>query len=194
MMALAWADPAWRPLPATEFDLWREATTICMSSGPGGCEPVGLALALRRRGLRPEIHVARPAPYFLDTVRSEDERRVMRLVQDEFRREAEALHIPIHLAPLGEPALMTAFDEGAVAIVLVAGYHMVRRRVAHWVFAFGHAGSRILVHDPAAIRGDDGRAAAAATYAIPGTRFSRIARVGPDSLTAAILIRKGPPP
>jgi ribosomal protein S18 acetylase RimI-like enzyme len=194
MMALAWADPAWRPKPATEFELWREATTIFMSSGPGGCEPFGLALALQRRGLRPEIHVARPGPYFLDTVRSDDQRRVMRLVQDEFRREADARDIPIHLAPLTESALMTAFDEGAAAIVLVAGYHMVRRSVPHWVFAFGHHGSRILVHDPAAIRDHDGRATAAETYAIPGTRFCRVARTGHDSLTAAILIRKGPPP
>ncbi len=40
MMALAWADPRLRPSPALEFRLWREATTICMTSGPGGCEPL----------------------------------------------------------------------------------------------------------------------------------------------------------
>jgi ribosomal protein S18 acetylase RimI-like enzyme len=194
MMALAWAEPSWRPTAASEFELWREATTIFMSSGPGGCEPYGLALAVRRRGLRPEIHVARPGPYFLDTVRSNDQRGVMRLVQDEFRQEAAALDIPTRLAPLGESVLMTAFDQGAVAIVLVAGYHMVRRSVPHWVFAFGHDGGRILLHDPAAIRDADGRATAAETYAIPWTRFQRVARFGRDNLTAAILIRKGPPP
>jgi len=194
MMALAWADPSWRPSAAIEFKIWREATTIFMSSGPGGCEPYGLALALRRRGLRPEIHVDRPGPYFLDTVRSDDQRRVMRMTQDELRHEAEAVDIATRIAPLGEAALMAAFDSGAVAIVLVAGYHMMRRSVPHWVFAFGHDGGRILVHDPAAVPERDGAAPAAATYAIPWAMFRRVARFGKDHLTAAIVIRKGPPP
>ena len=46
MMALAWSDRSFRPEPACEFRLWREATTIFMSSGPGGCEPYGLAVTL----------------------------------------------------------------------------------------------------------------------------------------------------
>ena len=37
MMALAWADRSFKPEPAFEFRLWRESTTIFMSSGPGGC-------------------------------------------------------------------------------------------------------------------------------------------------------------
>src|SRR5205809_1033925 len=37
MMALAWADRSFQPEPAFEFRLWRESTTIFMSSGPGGC-------------------------------------------------------------------------------------------------------------------------------------------------------------
>jgi ribosomal protein S18 acetylase RimI-like enzyme len=194
MMALAWADPSWRPSQATEFKLWREATTTFMSSGPGGCEPYGLALALNRRGLQVEVHVDRPGPYFLDTTRSDDVRRMMRVTQDEFRREADALHIATHLAPLGESVLMGAFDSGAVAIALVAGYPAERRSVPHWVFAFGHDGGRVFVHDPAAIRDDDGRAAAAQTDAIPWTRLWRAGRFGRDNLAAAILIRKGPPP
>ncbi len=153
IMALAWADPSLRPSPALEFRLWREATTIFMSSGHGGCEPYGLAVTLRRHGVFPEIHVSGPPPYFLDTVRSEDRRRVMRLTQQEFQREVGELNIPTHLTPLGESALIAALDSGASAIVLVAGYHMVRRRVPHWVFVFGHEGRYILVHDPAA-RGD----------------------------------------
>jgi L-amino acid N-acyltransferase YncA len=192
-MALSWADRSLRPSPALEFKVWREATTIFMPSGPGGCEPFGLALALRRRGLLPEIHVNRPGPYFLDMVRSEDQRRVMRLTQDEFRHEAEALAITTHLAPLGESVLMRAFDRGAVAIVLVSGCHTVRRRVPHWIFAFGYEGGRVLAHDPAAVRDGQDNAAAAETCAIPWITLRRAARVGRDRLTAAILIRKGPP-
>lgn len=191
MMALAWADPTVRPSPACEFKLWREATTIFMTSGPGGCDPYGLAVTLKRHGLEPQIHASHGGPYFLDTVRSDDKRRVMRLAQDEFRRDAEALKIPIGLAPLDESALMEAFATGAVAIVLVSGYRMVRRNVPHWVFAFGRQGNHILVHDPAAARDVSGNAKAAETYAFSPSEFDRMTRFGRDRLRAAILIRKG---
>jgi ribosomal protein S18 acetylase RimI-like enzyme len=192
MMALAWADPALRPRPALEFDIWREATTIFMPGGFGGCEPYGLALALKRRGLSPEIYVNQPGPYFLDKVHSADKRRVMRLTQDEFHRQAAELAIPSHQTPLEESALMRAFDEGAVAVVLVAGYHMVRRRVPHWVFAFGHDGRHVLVHDPAAKRDEHGQALAAETYAVTWSTFERMTRIGSKNLRAALLIPKGP--
>src|SRR5262249_54078309 len=150
------------------------------------------AVALKRRGLRPEIFVSRPGPYFVDSVRAEDRRRVMLVAQAEFHREAGELHIPSRLFPLGESALMEAFDNGAVAIVLVAGYHGVRRRIPHWVFAFGHGGRSILLHDPAALRDEHGNALAAETYAVPTSVFQRWSRTGSDKLQATILIRKGP--
>src|SRR5262245_9296816 len=70
MMALAWADRSFKPAPAFEFELWRQATTICGGSGPGGCEPYGMAVACRRRGLSPELYASRRGPYFLDSVKS----------------------------------------------------------------------------------------------------------------------------
>jgi len=161
-----------------------------MSSGPGGCEPFGLAVSLKRHGLEPEIHVSRSGPYFLDTVRSEDKRRVMRVTQQDFRREADELGIASHLTPLCESALMAAFDSAASAIVLVAGYHMVRRRVPHWVFAFGRDGRHVLVHDPAAVKDESGHNMPG-TFAVPWTTFEHMTRFGREDLSAAVLIRKG---
>src|SRR6266566_2402749 len=192
LMALAWADPSLRPSPALEFRLWRDATTIFMSSGPGGCEPYGLAVLLKRHGLDPEVHVSRRGPYFLDTVGSEDKRRVMRLTQQEFYRESVELGITTRLTPPRESALMAAFDSGAVAIVLVSGYHMIRRRVPHWVFAFGREGRCVLMHDPATTSAAPHHAAAGASLAVPWPAFEHMARFGRDELAAAILIRKGP--
>jgi ribosomal protein S18 acetylase RimI-like enzyme len=192
MMALAWADRKFNPSPAFEFQLWREATTIFLGSGPGGCEPYGMAVALKRHGLMPEIYVSRAGPYFLDTAKSADRRRAMQLTQTEFRREAKALAIPSHLIPVDESVLMPAFDAGRVAIVLVSGYHMVPRGRPHWIFAFGRDGSHVLMHDPAAFRDDQGMALAAETYAIPWPAFEHVTRLGQDRLSAAIVIRKGP--
>jgi ribosomal protein S18 acetylase RimI-like enzyme len=192
MMALAWADPSFRPDQGLEFKLWREATTIFTTSGPGGCEPFGVAVTLKRHGLATEIHASHAGPYFLDTVRSDDKRRIMRLAQEEFRREAAALSIPIHLAPLDESGLMEALGKGAVAIVLVSGYRMVRRNVPHWIFVFGCEGRHVLAHDPAARRDANGNALEPETYAIPPNEFDRMTRFGRNDLRAAILIRKGP--
>jgi ribosomal protein S18 acetylase RimI-like enzyme len=193
MMALAWADPSWRPNPALEFKLWREATTVVMASGPGGCEPYGMAVTLRRRGLLPEVYVSRPGPYFLDTVRSHDGRRIMRQVQAEFQREAGELGIPTHLTPLDESALINAFDTGASAVLLVSGHHMVRRRIPHWVFAFGRQGANILLHDPAARRDSQGRALAPETFSVPWTKLDNMMRLNRENVRAAVLVRKGPP-
>jgi hypothetical protein len=115
----------------------------------------------------------------------------MRLTQSQFQEEAASLDIPSHLTRIGESALMSAFDAGSVAIVLVSGYHMVPRKVPHWVFAFGRDGRHVLVHDPAAIKDDQGMTEA--TYAVSWTAFERMTRVGRDALSAAIVIRKGPP-
>jgi ribosomal protein S18 acetylase RimI-like enzyme len=191
MMAMAWADRSFKPAPAFEFQLWREATTIFMTSGPGGCEPYGLAVALKRHGLAPEIYVSRRGPYFLDTARSADKRRVMQLTQSAFEREARALDIPSHLTPVNESVLMKAFDAGSVAIVLVSGYHMVPRGRPHWIFAFGRDGRHVLMHDPAALRDEQGVARAPETYAVPWTAFEPMTRLGRERLSATIVIRKG---
>ena len=192
MMALGWADRSFKPEPALEFQLWREATTIFMTSGPGGCEPYGMAVALKRHGLEPEVYVSHPGPYFLDTAQSAAKRRVMRLTQLAFQREAKALGVPTHLTPVSESVLMRAFAAGSVVVVLVSGYHMVARGRPHWIFAFGRDGRRVLMHDPAAIRGDQGMAAAAETYAVPWPAFERVTHLGRERLSAAIVIRKGP--
>jgi ribosomal protein S18 acetylase RimI-like enzyme len=194
MMALAWADPENRPEPGLEFRLWREATTIFMTAGHGGCGPYGLAVAARRRRLDPEVYVNRQPPYFLDTVQSESKRRVMRLTQSDFRREADTLGIPTRMRALGKSELLRIFETGGVAIVLVSGYQLRRRRIPHWVFAFGHEGRCVLVHDPAAMRNDQDIAISAETYAVPWDEFERMTRFGSDHLRAAIVIRKGSRP
>jgi ribosomal protein S18 acetylase RimI-like enzyme len=191
MMALGWADRNFKPAPAFEFQLWREATTIFMTSGPGGCEPYGMAVALKRHGLEPEVYVSHPGPYFLETAQSADKRRVMQVTQLAFQREAQDLAIPTHLTPVSESVLMQAFDGGNVVIVLVSGYHMVPRGKPHWIFAFGRHGRHVLMHDPAAARDHQGMAAAAETYAVPWTAFERVTHLGRERLSAAIVIRKG---
>lgn len=191
MMTLGWADPRTRLDRTLELKLWREATTIYMTSGLGGCEPFGLAVTLARRGLKPELYLSHTGPYFLDSVRSDEKRTVMRLTQQEFRGEAEALGIPVRGGALGAGELARGFDEGAVAIVLVSGYRMFRKKAPHWVLAHGHDERHIFIHDPWVEDEDFETPAAATNLPIPVAEFERMARYGRDQLRATILIRKG---
>jgi ribosomal protein S18 acetylase RimI-like enzyme len=190
VMALGWADPALRLDRTLELKLWREATTIFMTSGLGGCEPFGLACTLARRGLKPELYLSAPGPYFLDGVRSDEKRMVMRLTQQEFRSEAAALGIPVRGGALGAADLAAWFDEGALAIVLVSGYRMFRKKAPHWVLAHGHDERHIFIHDPWVEDEDFETPAAATNLPIPLAEFERMARYGRDQLRATILVRK----
>jgi ribosomal protein S18 acetylase RimI-like enzyme len=191
VMILGWADPRTRLDRTLELKLWREATTIFMTSGLGGCEPFGLAVTLARRGLKPELYLSQTGPYFLDSVRSDEKRTVMRLTQQEFRAEAAALGIPVRGAALGVGELAAAFDDGAVAITLVSGYRMFRKKAPHWVLAHGHDGRHIFIHDPWVEDEDFETPAAATNLPIPALEFERMARYGRDQLRAPILVRKG---
>jgi ribosomal protein S18 acetylase RimI-like enzyme len=191
MMALAWADPAIRPARSLELRLWREATTIFMTSGLGGCEPYGLACTLARRGLKPELRLSSEGPFFLDSVRSDEKRTVMRLAQEDFRDEAQALDVPVRLEPVGTSGLIAALDEGAIAIVLVSGFRMFAQKVPHWVLVHGHDARHVFVHDPFVDTEDLETRDSAANLPIPIAEFDRMARYGKDGLRAAVIIRKG---
>ncbi len=188
-MALAWADPSMKPSRAVELSLWRQATTIFMTSGLGGCEPYGLAVTLKKHGLSPAIHVSRKGLYFLDGVRSEEKRMVMRLTQEEFRREARELAIPTE-ASLSAATLEKALTTGALAIVLVSGYRMFSTKSPHWVLAWGHDGRHVFIHDPFVDPDALETPTATANLPIPAAEFQRMARYGSDALRAAILVTK----
>jgi ribosomal protein S18 acetylase RimI-like enzyme len=191
LMALGWADPAFHPSRAAEVQLWRESTTIFMTSGLGGCEPYGLAVTLAKRGLHPALHLSHAGPFFLDTVRNEEKREVMRLTQEEFRREAEECGIPVTLQPLDAPSFQAIFDEGAIAVVLVSGYRMFHEKFPHWLLAYAGDHRHVFVNDPFVEADEEETLVSAANLPIPTDEFLRMARFGRDNLRAAIVVRKG---
>jgi ribosomal protein S18 acetylase RimI-like enzyme len=190
MMALAWADPAMRPDRTAELRLWREATTVFMTSGLGGCEPWGLAATLARHGLGPELRLSSPGPFFLDSVRSEDKREVMRVSQEDFRAEAERLGVAPPGPALDDAGLRSVLDGNAVAIVLVSGYRMFGKKAPHWVLAHAHDGRHVFVNDPWVETEDLETAVAAANLPIPADEFQRMARYGRENLRAAVVVRR----
>ena len=148
MMAMAHFEPAFVPDPVMEIRLWREATTVFMMSGPGGCEPFGLAVAGHENGLATEIYVSFHGALFLQSVRSAEKRRVMELAQVDFRRRAGAYGIPVNTRAFLLEDIRAAIAAGKLAVVLISGFLMFGKKVPHWVLVIGDDGDHILIHDP----------------------------------------------
>ncbi|TIO73833.1 MAG: GNAT family N-acetyltransferase [Mesorhizobium sp.] len=190
MMAMANFDRGFVPDPVMEIRLWREATTVFMMSGPGGCEPFGLAVAGYESGLAAEIFVSFHGALFLQSVRSEDKRRVMELAQVDFRRRAELYGIPVIYRPFGIDDIRTALAEGKLVLVLISGFLMFGKKVPHWVLAIGDDGDHILIHDPWVEDERQETILDAANIPVPYGIFMNMAQFGRDGLRAAITLGK----
>ncbi|MDH5611995.1 MAG: GNAT family N-acetyltransferase/peptidase C39 family protein [Gammaproteobacteria bacterium] len=131
-----------------ELQLWREATTIYMTSGHGGCSPLGLALAAWRRGFRVEVYVNSKEPLFLDGVRNEGKKAVMELVHEDFMRQISETDIMLHYDNLTMNELEEKFSQGGIPLVLISTYSYTRDKAPHWVVVTGMDDTFIYIHDP----------------------------------------------
>jgi len=190
MMAMANFDRGFVPDPVMEIRLWREATTVFMMSGPGGCEPFGLAVSGYESGLAAEIFVSFFGALFLQSVRSQDKRRVMELAQVDFRRRAELYGIPVNYRPFGIDDIRAALAQGKLVVVLVSGFLMFGKKVPHWVLAIGDDGDHILIHDPWVEDEKQETILDAANIPVPYDIFMNMAQFGRDGLRAAITLGK----
>jgi len=190
MMAKAHFEPDFVPDPVMEIRLWREATTVFMMSGPGGCEPFGLAVAAFEHGLSAGIIVSFHGALFLQSVRSDEKRRVMELAQVDFRTRAEDYGIPVEVRAFGREDVSSAIGSGSLVVVLLSGFLMFGKKVPHWVLVIGDDGEHFLVHDPW-VEDEHGETAAdAASIPIPHDIFMRMAQFGRPGLRAAVILGK----
>ncbi|MER9319398.1 peptidase C39 family protein [Mesorhizobium sp. M0659] len=190
MMAMANFDSGFVPDPVMEIRLWREATTVFMMSGPGGCEPFGLAVSGYESGLAAKIFVSFYGALFLQSVRSDDKRRVMELAQVDFRRRAELYGIPVNYRPFTIDDIRGALAQGKLVLVLISGFLMFGKKVPHWVLAIGDDGDHILIHDPWVEDERQETILDAANIPVPHGIFMNMAQFGRDGLRAAITLGK----
>jgi ribosomal-protein-alanine acetyltransferase len=130
-----------------ELRIWREATTIFMTSGHGGCGPYGLSLSAYKRGYDVEIYVNGQGAMFLDSVRNPEKKEVMRLVQEDFRYEISKLPIKVHYRSLHVSEIMEKFSQGGIPLVLISSYRIYREKFPHWVVITGFDDKYIFCHD-----------------------------------------------
>ncbi len=148
MMAMKRADPGLALTRTLEFMLWKEATLIFMTSGVGGCGPMGLSVAARRRGFHVEAAVSSRRVPFLSSVRAREKKEVITLVHHELRREAIELGVEVDTFGFGLPTLSNGMRRGLVPIVLISTFRLHKIRSPHWVVVTGLDRERVTIHDP----------------------------------------------
>jgi len=188
MMAMRAVDPDLKLDRRLELRVWREATTIFMASGHGGCGPYGLALAAARRGYEVELLVRDKGVAFFDSVRSEDKKRVMQLVQEDMVEELEQLQVPMVHGPVNVAALEARFNAGRVPVVLISSVRIYAERFPHWVTVTGFDERFIYVHDPLVDVEEGERALDSVNMPILRRDFERMARYGRAGLQAAVIV------
>ena len=190
MMAMKALEPSLHLSRRLELRLWREATSIYMTSGHGGCSPFGLALSAAHRGLKSELFTSGDAEMFVDSVRNEAKREVMRIVQEDFLHEIEQLKLPLFSRHLSLVSMRKRVDRGAIAIVLISAYRLTGDKSPHWVVVSGFDEQFIYIHEPY-IDVDEGKSETTC-FGIPVTRkeFERMRYYGSRRQYATLMISK----
>ncbi|WP_323846021.1 GNAT family N-acetyltransferase/peptidase C39 family protein [Microbulbifer magnicolonia] len=190
MMAMAALRPDYQPSVSDELALWREATTIFMAAGTGGCHPIGLALAIRARGFDCEVYLNQTSPLFANGVRAAKKKTVIQQVDADFRAAAKQEGIPIVEQEFTQAQLEQWLEEGALALLLISTYRLDGKKVPHWVTLTGIDEECLYVHDPDE---DDEQNPLDSEY-LPIARedFARMSLFGRERLRTAVVVRSRP--
>jgi len=175
-----------------ELRIWREATTVFMTSGHGGCGPFGLALAAQRRDFRAEVFINDPGVPLVDSVRSPDKKEVMRLVHEDMQAEVQRLGIPVHYRTIRLEELGARFEAGAVPMVLISSYRIYQEKFPHWVVITGFDEHFVYCHDPFVDYQNGESTLDSINMPIQREEFSRMSRYGRVGLQAVVLISLPP--
>lgn len=187
MMAMQALDSHYNMTRSEELALWREATTIFMTSGHGGCHPLGLALAARERGFAVDVWISEQGPLFIDGVRSQDKKDIIELVHNDFVEAARAAKIRIHYQEITQQLLTRELKKGGIPLVMISTWQMDSKHTPHWVVLSAFDEDFLYLHDP----DPSGLQTELDCQYLPVARadFARMARFGKNRLRTALVLR-----
>lgn len=191
LMAMSALDETITPDRRQELQLWRESTSIFMTTGHGGCGPLGMALAAHRRGFKVEVWLSDAEAMFLDSVRNEEKKAVIQLVHEDFSAQAKAANIKVNYQPLTFEEIRQQLADGGIPIVLISSAKIYKERFPHWVVITGIDDAFIYAHDPY-VDADKGKSVMDSTaMPIKRSNFLVMARWGKHSRRAALTLKRG---
>lgn len=188
MMGMKALDTVLRLDRMLELRLWREATSIYMTSGPGGCGPLGLALSAWNRGFSVDLYISDGVSMLVDSVRSAEKREVIALVHEDFLDELAATDVAMHYEPLGLAGMRKRFDRGEIPVVLISSYRLTREKSPHWVVVAGLDDRFVYVHDPYIDEAEGRTKTDCAGIPIAHEEFERMTRYGRAKQFAALVL------
>lgn len=188
IMAFRKHSPETRPGRALEIELWREATTVFMTSGHGGCSALGLALAAWRRGYAVEAYNGSGANAFVDTVRDPAKKETIELVEEVFQREAAATGIVFRDAPISAHELTAILRNKGVPIVLISSYRLTGSKAPHWIAVAAVDEHFVYINDPYVDREENKTAMDCIGIPLSPKEFERMSRFGRGKHAAAVII------
>ncbi|MBA2404253.1 MAG: GNAT family N-acetyltransferase/peptidase C39 family protein [Bdellovibrionales bacterium] len=187
MMAMRTFNPSCDMSLSNELQIWREATTIFMTSGHGGCGPHGLALSAWRRGYRTEVYLSQTSAMFLNSVRSLEKKKIIELVHKDFVKKIEETNIKMHKKRLTLEDLKETLKKGGVPIVLITTYHFDNNHVPHWVTVTAYDDGFVYIHDPDQ-EGEFEGVISRVHIPIPEDQFLKISRWGKAKISATVVV------
>ena len=187
-MALAALQPGYVTSRESELQLWREATTIFMTSGHGGCHPLGLALAAQARGLRAEVWLSTAEALFVDGVRQPDKKAVLEVVHQQFVQQARERALTVHYAVPTQEQVSQCLRSGGLVLALISTWRWDRRKAPHWVLLVNADEHCLYLHDPDVDEHDPG-GIDAAQVPMAWSDFLSMASYGRSRLRTFIMLR-----
>lgn len=191
LMAMKSFSPKLETSLGEELEIWREATTIFMTSGHGGCGPQGLAMAALNRGYKVNLYISHTDVLFLDTVRNQEKKDIITLVQKGFEAKLAKKRVPIHRKRLTLNDLKEILKKGGVPITLISTHHFDKNRIPHWVVITAYDDQFVYIHDPDQdTPGQHDGVISKAHIPIPEDQFLKISRWGKNKVSATVVVRK----
>ena len=187
MMAMHHLEPDYEMSQTNELAIWRRATTIFMTSGHGGCHPVGLALAAMDAGFDVKVWCNREFPLFVDGVRSQHKKDIIQAVEAEFLSEAKARSLDIEYSDWSLASLAAEVQSGAQVICLISTYSFDKRKAPHWVALTDADEHCFYLHDPDA---EDEPPMEFQHIPVARDDFNRLASYGTRKVRTVVLLRQ----
>jgi hypothetical protein len=127
---------------------------------------------------------------FVGSVRDELQKEVITRVHESFTEQCELSKVAVHYSVMPLEQLISAFDSGALAIILISTFRMDGKKAPHWVVMSGYDEHCILVHDPDYEAKDDTQNPLDCQYVpIARDEFEKMSRFGQSRLQATVVLR-----
>lgn len=189
MMVMKTLRPDFELDRSLELQLWREATTIFMTSGHGGCSPHGLALSAYKRGFSTTLITSSEETPFINSVRNDEKKAVVELVHHDFQIAIAETGMSVEIGHVDVAVLQSYLNQGALAVVLISSYRLNQSKSPHWVVLASISDTFVYFHDPD-IDWEENKSLTDSLY-IPVTHeeFNRILGYGQPRYQAAIILQ-----